>query len=219
MALSRSVPLSAACVATLLGLAVGGLQAVEGQAEKPYEYQDLRLGWVSSPAPSIYSQAKGGGNGFSYDSSESRGSRTTLTYLWGKAPAESKVGTVIGGAVSLGSYNVGYQGDVTRLVQPMLDVYYGWQYGIVDTPSLRGWIEMLPYVGLGGSVVDVDQKKRLGYAIEGGVRFGAYLTERAWQFGVTTSAVLGTSMVKGDTNELTLNTNGFTFGAEIGYRF
>ena len=219
MALSRSVPFSAACVATLLGLAAGGLKAAEDLAQKPYEYQDLRLGWVSSPTPNIYSDVQGGGNGFSYDSSDSRGSRITLTYLCGKAQAESKVGTAFGGALSLGSYTVGSNGQTTKLVQPMVDVYYGWQYGIVESPALRGWIEMLPYVGVGGSLVDVDQKKRLGYAIEGGVRFGAYLTERAWLFGVTSSAVLGTSVVKGDTNQLTLNTSGFTFGAEIGYRF
>lgn len=219
MALSRSVHLSATCVATLLGLAVGSLQAAEGQAEKPYEYQDLRIGWVSSPTPSISSQTKGGGNGFHYDNSETRGSRFTVTYLCGKAPAESKVGTVFGGAFSLGTYNVGYPGEVTLLVQPMVDAYYGWQYGIVDTPALRAWVEMLPYVGVGGSIVDVDQKKRLGYAIEGGVRLGAYLTERSWEYGVTSSAVFGTSVAKGDTNELTLNTHGFTFGGEIGYRF
>ena len=223
MALSRSIQYSATCVATLLGLAFGGLQAaegqVEGQAEKPYEYQDLRIGWVSAPSPSIYSQVKGGGNGYHYDSGESRGSRFSVTYLCGKALAESKVGTVVGGQFSLGSYRVGNQGATASLVQPMVDVYYGWQYGIVDTPALRGWIEMLPYLGVGGSVVDLDQKKRLGYAIETGVRFGAYLTERKWEFGVTSSWVLGTSAVKGDTNELTLNTNGFTFGAEIGYRY
>lgn len=219
MALSRPLQFSATCVATLFGLAFSGLQAAEGVVEKPYEYKDVRIGWTSAPSPSVYAETKGGGNGYNYNGTESRGSRFTVTYLSGKAPAESKVGTVVGAQFALGSYNLGDGGQSYRLVQPMVDVYYGWQYGIVDTPALRGWIEMLPFLGVGGSVVELDQKNRLGYAIEGGVRFGAYLTERAWQFGITSSAVIGTSVVKGDSNQLRLNTNGLTFGAEVGYRF
>lgn len=219
MALYRPVQFSATCVATLFGLAFSGLQAAEVVAEKPYEYKDVRIGWTSAPTPSAYAETKGGGNGYHYDGTESRGSRFTLTYLSGKAPAESMVGTVFGAQFVLGSYNLGDGGKSIRLVQPLVDVCYGWQYGIVDTPALRGWIEMLPFIGAGGSVVELDQKTRVGYAIEGGVRFGAYLTERAWQFGITSSAVIGTSVVKGDSNQLTLNTNGFTFGAEVGYRF
>lgn len=219
MALSRSVQHSATCVAILLGLALGGLQAAEGQAAKPYEYQDLRFGWTSAPTPNVYLKSKSGGGSTRYEGGESRGSRYTVTYLCGRASEENKVGTVFGGQFSLGSYSIGDNGVETSLIQPMVDVYYGWQYGIVDTPALRGWIEMMPFVGVGGSLVEIDSKQRLGYAVETGVRVGVYLTERSWQFGVTTSGLLGTSKAKGDVNELTMDTHGFTFGGEIGYRF
>lgn len=219
MALSRFVLHSATCVTALLGLALGGLRAEDTVVEKPYEYRDLRFGVTSAPTPNIHSQASDGSNAFHYDDSQSRGVRVTMTYLFGRVPAEQTTSTVYGGQVALGTYRVGNGGTNTRLVQPMVDVYYGWQYGVVESPSLRGWFELMPFVGLGSSVVEVDAKTRVGYAVEAGVRIGAYLTERAWQFGVTSSGIIGTSKVKGDVNELTLNTNGFTFGAEIGYRF
>jgi len=219
MALSRSVQLSATCVATLFALAIGGLQAEEGQAAKPFEYQDVRIGWAAAPTPSVRSEARDGGGAFNYDGGESRGSRFTLTYLRGSAIEQTKVGTVFGGQFSFGTYSIGSGGNVVNLSQPMVDLYYGWQYGVVDTPSLRGWLELLPFIGLGGSITDVDGKNRLGYAVEGGLRAGAYLSERSWMFGLTASGLIGTSKVKGDVNELRLNTNGFTFGAEVGYRF
>ena len=219
MALSRLVLHSATCVTALLSLALGGLRAEDSVVEKPYEYRDLRFGVTSAPTPSIRSEASDGSGSFDYDNSESRGARFTMTYLIGRVPPERMISTVYGGQLLLGTYSVGHAGNTTRLLQPMVDAYYGWQYGIVESPSLRGWFEMMPFVGLGSSVMEVDGKTRVGYAVETGVRFGAYLTERAWQFGVTSSGIIGTSKVKSDINELTLNTNGFTFGAEVGYRF
>jgi hypothetical protein len=219
MAPSRPVLRSVTCVTALLGFALGGWCAEDVVADPAYKFRDLRFGLTSAPTPRVHSEALAGGNTFNYDSSKSRGGRATMTYLIGKVPPERTTSTVYGLQLSLGSYEVGDSGMTTGLVQPMVDVYYGWQYGIVESQSLRGWFEMMPFVGVGGSFVDVDEKKRLGYALETGVRLGAYLTERSWQFGVTSSGLLGTSKVKGNVNELTLNTSGFTFGAEVGYRF
>ena len=224
MALSRSVQLSvsATCVATLLGLAASGIRAEEGVVAKPYTYGELRFGYVSAPGADVRQVNSDSATGLtprSYNGSDSRGFRVGVTYLSGSVPPENLLAKVWGAQISLGSYSIGDQGVTTRVIQPMVDLYYGWQYGIMETQTLRGFGEFLPYVGVGGSHVKIEEKARLGYAVETGLRFGAYLTERTWTAGLTTSYVLGFSKIKGDQQSLELKTNGFTFGGEFGFRF
>lgn len=219
MAPSRPVQLAATCVATLLGLAVSGAWAEEGQDAQPYAYSDLRIGYSSAPAPTVREKDKTTDNTITYHAGDARGSRVGVTLLMGCVQPDSILATVWGAQVSVGSYVIGDSGVTTNVTQPIVDFYYGWQYGIMETPTLRGWGELMPYVGAGSSFAKVDDLARAGYAVEGGVRFGAYLTERHWQLGLTSSYVLGQSVVKSDVHELTLNTNGFTFGGEFGYRF
>lgn len=212
MALSRHVWHTAICTSALLGLAVTGAHAAEDtDGPPPYVYQELRFGIVGAPAPSVRA------GGHNVPTAESRGYRFGVTYLSGHAPFNDYFGTVWGAQASVGTYNVGED-----LTQTMVDVYYGFQYGIVQTDALRGFGEILPYLGGGFSDMNVvkngENQAGLGGALEGGVRVGAYLTEHHWIAGLTAAYVYGLSKVSADEN-IDLRTNGFQFGGELGYRF
>ena len=218
MALSRSVWHIALCTSTLIGLGITSARAAdEVDAPPPYVYQDFRLGIIGSPAPTVR-QADTNWDG------DSRGFRFAATYLRGCAPFNDYHGTVWGLQASLGNYNVGSADsqDGEDLTQVMVDVYYGWQYGIVQTEALRGFAELLPYVGAGFSdmnlVKDGESEARLGGAYEAGLRAGVYLTEHQWIAGITAGYVFGMSKISAD-NDVTLRTNGWQFGGEVGLRF
>ncbi len=214
MAPSRHLWYSATCALTLLGLALTAAHAEDVDGPPPYVYQELRFGVVGAPAPTV----RQGGHNYSGDS---RGYHFGVTYLHGKAPFNDYFGTVWGAQLSIGSYDVATaRSDSQSLTQTMLDVYYGFQYGIVQTEALRGWGEILPYIGGGFNKLSGDGPSGQGTGLETGVRAGAYLTERKWLAGLTADYIYGQSKITPDKGASVLTrTNGFAFGVELGYRF
>lgn len=219
---SRHAWSSVACVASLLVAAPLALLAEDLTPVGLYEYRELRVGWMSVSAPSAKQTKPVTG---SWDGGESQGSRFSLTYLTGKAPTDGLIGTVWGGIFNISSYQLGDAGVESSLVQPTFDLTYGWQYGILETDSLRGFAELLPFVGLGMSNVEIGDKRRLGWAAETGLKAGVFLTERNWELGITGMFLLGLSQVsytpdaakEKSTYEFT--SSDFGFGVEGGYRF
>lgn len=218
MALSRSVWHIALCASTLMGFGMTSVRAAdEVDTPPPYAYQDFRMGIIGSPSPTVRQDDQ------NWDG-DSRGYRFEATYLCGSAPFNDIHGTVYGLRASLGTYDVTSRDDTVGqdLTQVMVDVCYGLHYGIVQTDALRGFAELLPYVGVGFSnmdlVYDGEHKARIGAAYEAGFRAGAYLTEHQWLAGLTVGYVYGMSKISAD-EEVTLRTNGFQFGGEFGYRF
>ena len=219
MALSRPLRFAASCTALLAFSAVGVVAAETDSVPDSYSYSELRIGYVGSAAPTVRQKepVSTGWNG-----GDSRGWRAGLTWLRGEVPNQGYLGTAYGAQFSLGSYEVGEDAaSVVTLTQPMIDVYYGWQYGIFDSESIHGFAELLPFVGAGANFVDFGGSTRIGPQIEGGVRVGAYLTERNWLAGVTLAYVLGKGQVKDNESDtkLDIETNGFNFGFEFGHRF
>ncbi len=218
MAPSRHVWHTTICASTLLGLAVSGARAEEADGPPPYRYQEVRVGIVGAPAPTVRQDGANWGGG------ESRGYRYGITYLRGCAPFNDYTGTVWGAQFSIGTYNVQTADNIDGEVlnQGIVDVYYGFQYGIVQTDALRGFAEILPYVGVGVSDMDLvkggEYKASLGAAYEMGIRTGVYLTEHQWLAGLTAAYVYGASQINAD-QTVNLHTNGFQFGGELGYRF
>lgn len=224
MATSRHAWFPAACAATLMGMSAVGAWAADGDQVEAYRYKDLRIGYSVIEAPRIHQEKPNSASGTWSKNGDNYGTRIGLTYLRGCSLDDSWLGTVWGGQLSVSSYNVTPNtGAETTLVQPMVDLYYGWQYGIIETAGLRGFGEILPYVGGGMSHMQLEDKARIGGGFEGGVRAGAYLTERNWQLGLTTAYQLGYSkMVYTLDNKkriLDITANGFSFGIEGGYRF
>lgn len=223
MATFRHAWFPAACAATLMGMSASGAWAEDTGVNEDYQYKELRIGISTIETPRIRQQKPDSDQGTWGNNGSEYGYRVGLTYLRGTSPADSWLGTVWGGQFSISSYNVGDNDVDTNLIQPFVDVYYGWQYGIIETQGLRGFAELLPYVGLGSSFMSVEDKTRIGGGVETGVRAGAYLTERNWELGVTTAYQLGYSkMVYSINNQkriLDITANGFSFGFEGGYRF
>jgi opacity protein-like surface antigen len=223
MATSRHAWFPAACAAALMGMSASGAWAEDTELKEVYQYKELRLGYSTIETPRIRQQKPDSAQGTWSNNGNNYGYRVGLTYLSGKAPADSWLGTVWGAQLSISSYDVGDNGVETNLIQPNIDLYYGWQYGIMETQGLRGFGELLPYVGVGSSHMELEDKMRLGGGVEAGVRAGAYLTERSWELGVTTAYQLGYSkMVYSLHNQkriIEITANGFSFGIEGGYRF
>jgi hypothetical protein len=161
----------------------------------------------------------------SWEGGESQGSRFSLTYLMGTVPTDGLVGTVWGGMFNLSSYQLGDAGVESALIQPTIDFTYGWQYGILETDSLRGFAELLPFVGVGMSNVEIGDKRRIGLAAEAGLKAGAFLSERNWELGITGIYLLGLSRVSytpdaaNEESTYEFTSNDFGFGVEGGYRF
>lgn len=224
MATSRHAWIPAVCAATLMGMSAPGAWAEDGVQAEVYRYQDLRVSWSIIEAPRIHQEKPDSASGTWSENGDKYGARFGLTYLRGCSPDDSWLGTVWGGQLSISNYDVTPNvGPQSNLVQPMVDLYYGWQYGIIKTAGLRGFAELMPYVGAGMSHVEIEDKARIGGAFETGVRAGAYLTERNWQFGVTTAYQLGYSKIVYNIDDrkriLDITANGFSFGLEGGYRF
>ena len=222
MAPSRHVWSSAACVASLLVTAPLTLLAEDLAPVGAYEYSELRVGWMSVSAPSAKQTKPVTG---SWEGGESQGSRFSLTYLTGTVPTDGLVGTVWGGMFNLSSYQLGDAGVESALIQPTIDFTYGWQYGILETDSLRGFAELLPFVGVGMSNVEIGDKRRIGLAAEAGLKAGAFLSERNWELGITGIYLLGLSRVSytpdaaNEESTYEFTSNDFGFGVEGGYRF
>lgn len=219
MALSRPLRFAASCT-TLLAIAAGGLVAAETDSvPDTYSFNELRIGYVGSAAPTVRQKDP---VSTGWTGGESRGWRAGLTWLRGEVPTQGFLSSVYGAQFSLGSYEVGPdETSVVTLTQPMIDVYYGWQYGIFDSESIHGFAELLPFVGAGANFVDFGGETRIGPQIEGGVRVGAFLTEHNWLAGLTLAYVVGKGQVKDNSSDTTLDlqTNGFNFGFEFGHRF
>jgi hypothetical protein len=222
MAPSRHAWSTFACVASLLAAAPLAAMAEELTPVGLYEYSQLRVGWMSMSAPAAkqtnpVSESWNGG--------DSRGSRFSMTYLTGVAPTDGLVGTVWGGMLNLSSFNLGDGGTESTLVQPTVDVAYGWQYGILETDSLRGFAELLPFVGLGMSSVEIGDRRRLGWATEAGLKAAVILTERNWELGITAMYLLGLSRVSytpdasNEKSTYEFTSSDFGMGIEGGYRF
>jgi hypothetical protein len=222
MAPSRHAWSSVACIASLVVAAPLALMAEDLTPVGLYEYTELRVGWMSMSAPSAKQTKPVTG---SWDGGDSRGSRFSVTYLKGKAPTDGLVGTVWGGMFNISSYNMGDAGVDSGLVQSTVDLAYGWQYGILETDSLRGFAELLPFAGLGMTNVEIGDKRRLGWAAETGVKAAVILTERNWEFGLTAMYLLGLSRVSytpdaaNEKSTYEFSSSDFGFGIEGGYRF
>ncbi len=221
MATSRHAWFPAACAAALMGMSASGAWAEDTELKEVFTYSELRVGYSTIEAPSIR-QRKPDDKVASIEE-DKYGSRFGLTYLSGSAPSDSWVGKVWGAQLSISTYSLNVDGEGTSLTQPMIDVYYGWQYGIIETQGLRGFAELLPYIGAGVSHLELEDKARIGAALEAGLRAGAYLTERNWELGLTASYQLGLSKIYytiGDDKRIfELDANGVSFGVEGGYRF
>ena len=219
---SRHAWSSVACVASLLVATPLALLAEDLTPVGVYEHSELRVGWMSVSAPTA-KQTKP--EIYTVDGGESQGSRFSLTYLKGKVPTDGLLGTVWGGMFNISTYSVGDTGVESTLVQPTVDFTYGWQYGLLETDSLRGFAELLPFVGLGMSNVEIGDRRRLGWAAEAGIKVGAFLTERKWELGITGMYLLGLSRVSytpdsaKDKWTFEFSSNDFGFGVEGGFRF
>ncbi len=209
---------SAAVCATLLGVATACAAAAEnGTDPNLYRYWDVRFGIQGTPTPDVHQREPVGAD---WNGGDSRGARFGLTALHGRVANDEYLATTYGFSAALANYSLGDgNGFDTSLNQFIVDAYYGWQYGIVNTDNLRGFGEFLPYVGAGFNHMHLDEKGRLGPAVELGIRTGAYLTERNWVAGVVATYVYGESRIKGDVTSLALTTNGLSLGLEVGYRF
>jgi len=221
MATFRHAWFPAACAAALMGLSAASAWAEDTEPKEDFVYSELRLGFSSVRTPTI--RQKKPDEDLGSISGDKYGTKFGITYLSGSAPADSLVGKVWGAQFSIGSYAINVGGTDTNLTQPMIDLYYGWQYGILETQGLRGFGELLPFIGAGASHLELEDKARIGAALEAGLRAGAYLTERNWELGVTATYLLGFSKVYytiGDDKRIyEITANSLGFGIEGGYRF
>lgn len=216
--------IASACL--MSGLALG---AEDEATEAPFVFSDIRVGYTSDRAPDVTEKISSGGitTTNKWDAGDSYGSRFELGYRHGASDGGS--GTFWGLQLGIGHYVLGdmdTSGTVaeTTYSTAMLDFSYGLQYGIIDSGSLRGHVELAPFVGLGSGWLSVAGDRKYLFAYEGGVKAGAYLSERNVILGVTVAAAFGMAKRSFETSassesELEFRTHGMRLGVEAGYRF
>lgn len=196
-------------------------------AESPiFRFDDLRVGVAVAPLPEVSEKIRTPSGSTSLDWPEPSGYGYRGSVLWLTGATRTNHGFVWGLELSYGTYVFGddlaYTDSVT-LSQAGVDVLAGWQYGITGQHSLRGHLEVLPFVGTGVGWIDKGANAK-GLYREYGLRTGAFLSERRWIAGLTASWVVMSQSLDIDTTSQTrslldIQADGFRFGLETGYRF
>jgi hypothetical protein len=230
----------------IVGVCAASLSAATASSDPGVPFHDVLIGISSAPGATVTERVTPTGapvTQYDWADTNDTGIQASITSLNGTG---YRWGGIVWGAelvagfydITPGAFNVAgstyknSSGESLRYQTIGGNLILGYEYGISLQDGLQAFVTVLPYAGGGIGFADsellnfanvMDRQRGSGKYGDYGIKFGGYLTERRWIYGLLVGFERSSSKVTIDfsnaSSEMTLKRSGATFGFQAGYRF